>query len=101
MTSVRSKFHACPKCAEPVPFSRSLLGRGKSFECKRCKRELIVPKVSILPFVTLFLPLSLFGKKILELENGLIIITLLVIASSLLEYLFLSVKMHGAPASEI
>jgi hypothetical protein len=95
MNDVKARFHACPKCLEPVPFSRSMFGRGSPFFCQRCKTKIVASKVSVFHIVVLFLPLSLFGKRILELENGWLILVFLFVVSCLLEYLFLSVRLHA------
>jgi hypothetical protein len=32
----------CPACGMPIPFSRTIAGRGKSFICRACGREIVL-----------------------------------------------------------
>lgn len=33
----------CPNCRMPIPFGKTMMGRGKSFTCKGCGAQLRLP----------------------------------------------------------
>lgn len=34
----------CPGCGAAVPFRRTQWGLGKPFRCRRCRRQLVIPR---------------------------------------------------------
>ena len=38
----------CPECGEFAPFWKTQWGLGKSYACKRCETELVIPKTTAL-----------------------------------------------------
>ncbi len=83
---------SCPQCGEPIPFSRSLFGRGRRFACRNCQTELVTPKAGALAAIGVFLMLTFFGKRILALDHGWLIVVAAILLAAIAEYMLLTVR---------
>ena len=97
MTSI---LPSCPRCGKSVPFSKSLIGRGREFECRSCGLGLSVPKAGVAVAVCVFALLSFFGKRLLELPFGWAIVGGIVVAAGIAEYLLLSVRVAKTTSAQ-
>ena len=62
MTSILDRLGpSCPECREFAPFWKTQWALGKSFACKRCGVQLVIPKSTSMAGVGMFV-LYYFGK---------------------------------------
>ena len=91
---------SCPRCGKSVPFSKSMIGRGRVFDCRSCGLGLTVPKAGAAAAICVFALLSFFGKRLLELPFGWVIVGGIIIAGIIFEYLFLTVRVAEATSAQ-
>lgn len=83
----------CPHCRTPVPFSKSLFGRGRSFTCEGCGKEIVVAKGGAAAGAGLFAMLFFIWNKLTQHPYGFVILSIIIAVAVVVEYLFIRVSL--------